>query len=163
MKGIHKIDRRVDIICSNSGSICINGNEITKENSLLDASEGQIEIGDNVFINRNVTIVSKELIKIGDNVSIGPNVCIYDHDHDHDMSKSGFVVKPIIIKDEVWLGAGVIVLKGVSIGKVVVVAAGAVVTNDVPEFTMYYAKNKTRKRITSNGINEQKNDGYSYN
>jgi len=153
--GIHKIDRYTELNCSKKGIICINENAVIKRYSLIDAADGRIEIGRNVFINKNVTIVSKEMIRLGNNVSIGPNVCIYDHDHDI-FNKTGFVAKPIIIENDVWLGAGVIVLKGVTIGKGSVVAAGAVVTSDIPPYTIYYAKGKMRKKFSDSKIEQKK-------
>ncbi|MDT2712392.1 acyltransferase [Enterococcus dongliensis] len=103
-----------------------------KRNTTLHAIGGTIEIGENVFLNENVKIVAHSKISIGSNVTIGPNVVIYDHDHDV-KGKNGFVTSPIVIADNVWIGANAIILKGVSIGRGAVVAAGTIVTKDVPE------------------------------
>nr|WP_243870840.1 acyltransferase [Dorea formicigenerans] len=102
-------------------------------NSLVYAFGGKIRIG-SAFINRNCVIVSKKEIDIGDRVTIGPNVCIYDHDHNlkAESLEDSFVSERICIDDEVWIGAQAVILKGVHIGKGAVIAAGAVVVNDIP-------------------------------
>ncbi len=102
-------------------------------NSLLYAFGGKIHIG-SAFINRNCVIVSRKEIDIGDRVTIGPNVCIYDHDHDlkAESLEDSFVSESICIDDDVWIGAQAVILKGVHIGKGAVIAAGAVVVNDIP-------------------------------
>lgn len=72
-------------------------------------------------------------ISIGDEVAIGENVTIRDSDN-HYLYRKGYIQsKPIIIDDHVWIGMDSIVLKGVHIGKGSIVAAGSVVTKDVPE------------------------------
>lgn len=98
---------------------------------------GPISIGDRVFINRDAYIRPKTTI--GDNVAIGPFVKLITDTHEigpaHKRAgKSRF--DPIVIGDGSWIGAAVTVLAGVTIGKGCIVAAGAVVTRDVPDNTM---------------------------
>ncbi len=112
-----------------------------------------LSVGSYTGIGNNCVIVAREKITIGNNVMIGPNVCIYDHDHnfreDGIMREMGFNTAPICIEDNVWLGAGVIVLKGVTIGEGSVVAAGTLVTKDVPPNSVLYDKRESviKKRI----------------
>ena len=75
-----------------------------------------------------------ERIEIGSGTTIGPNVCIYDHDHN--IKQGEDITAPGRIENDVWIGAGCIILKGVTIGKNSVIAAGAVVTTDVPSFSI---------------------------
>ena len=103
--------------------------------------DGKIEIGNNVSINKNFSIISRENIKIGNNVSIGPNCCIYDHDHDFSKKEvfirnQGYKSKEIIIEDDVWIASNVFIGKGIRIGKGSIIAAGSVVVNDVKENTI---------------------------
>lgn len=103
--------------------------------------DGEIEIGNNVSINKNFSIISREKIKIGNNVSIGPNCCIYDHDHDFSKKEvlirnQGYKSKGIIIEDDVWIASNVYIGKGIKIGKGSIVGAGSVVVNDVKENTI---------------------------
>ena len=59
---------------------------------------------------------------------------------------------PIIIEDDVWIGARAIILKGVTIGKGSIIAAGAIVTKDVPPYTIYLSPGKYKKRFTDEEI-----------
>ncbi len=95
---------------------------------------GKITLGDNVFCNTNVCIVSRENISIADGVMIANNVVIIDHDHDY--INGGYVSAPVSIDEGVWIGANSVILKGVHIGKRAVVAAGSVVTKDVPAYSL---------------------------
>lgn len=88
-------------------------------------------IGDGVYINRNCIMVAHEGISIGNGVTIGPNCCIYDHDHDP-INRGEYLSKTVTIENNAWLGANVLVMKGVTIGEGAVVAAGSVVTKDIP-------------------------------
>lgn len=100
-----------------------------------------IKIGDNTFVNmycRFACIGAK--ITIGDNVAIGPNVSFETVNHGliHDDVKGrGTVHKPITVENKVWIGAGAIILQGVTIGEGAVICAGAVVTKDVDAYCIY--------------------------
>lgn len=96
-----------------------------------------INIGDNVFINRNCMLVAHKSISIGTGTTIGPNVIIYDHDHD---GKGGFISSPVVIGRNVWIGAGVIILRGCSIGDNSIIAAGSIVTKDINKNTKFHQK-----------------------
>ena len=98
-----------------------------------------LHIGEAVGINRNTCIVARESIYIGNNVIIAPNVCIYDHDHGFP-NPDDYVTAPIEIKDGTWIAANTVVLKGVTIGKNCTIAAGRVITNDIPDNTIVYQK-----------------------
>jgi acetyltransferase-like isoleucine patch superfamily enzyme len=97
-----------------------------------------IRIGRNVFINQNCTMYDLGGIDIGDEVMIGPNVSIITSGHPLEPSRRrAFVVaKPIVIERNVWIAAGVTIIGGVTIGENAVVAAGSVVTRDVPPNTL---------------------------
>ena len=105
-----------------------------------------ILIGDRVIINMNCTFVDNNIIEIGDNVLIASNVQIYTATHsvrfaertlpDTGRDDDEFCVtyaKPVKICDGAWLGGGVIVLPGVTIGRNSVIGAGSVVTRSVPD------------------------------
>lgn len=111
------------------------------------ANRGLIIIGNNVGISSSC-IWAREKISIGNNVNIGGDCLILDNDshrHDYYFRRKGYVrtlkdksnippipTKPIVIEDDVWLGARCIVLKGVHIGARSIVAAGSVVSKDIP-------------------------------
>lgn len=93
----------------------------------------RMTIGKNVIINKGATILSPGKVEIEDNVLIGPEVKIATVDHDfydrHNLLHFGKVT----IKENAWIGIGAIICPGVTIGKNAVVAAGAVVTKNVPD------------------------------
>ena len=94
-----------------------------------------IHFGNNVYCNFNVTMVDDTYIYIGDNTQIGPNCTIATPNHplDSELRLKGYQQnKPVKIGKNCWLGSGVIVLPGVTIGDNVVIGAGSVVTKDIP-------------------------------
>ncbi|QVN17707.1 sugar O-acetyltransferase [Burkholderia pyrrocinia] len=97
-----------------------------------------MKIGRNVFVNQNCTFYDLGGLAIGDDVMIGPNVSLITSGHPVEPSRRrDFVVaKPIVIERNVWIGAGATIIGGVTVGEHSVVAAGAVVTKDVPPNTL---------------------------
>ena len=98
-----------------------------------------IELGHKTYINHDSEIRCREHISIGNNVSIAYNVLIQDSDY-HTMCDEKGNEKPqtlpIVIEDDVWIGANAIILKGVTLGKGCVVAAGSVVTKSAPAHSL---------------------------
>lgn len=118
------------------GIVSLGGRIHTKRNVVLMADSGILDIGGGCFFNNGCMAVAKERISIGKNSALGPNVMIYDHDHDihsgqfvHD---SGFVTSPVVIGDNVWIGANSVILRGTRLGDGCVVGAGSVVKGDYP-------------------------------
>ena len=97
-----------------------------------------IRVGRNVFINQNCTMYDLGGIDIADDVMIGPNVSIITSGHPIEPSqRRAFVIaKHIVIERNVWIAAGVTIIGGVTIGENSVVAAGSVVTKDIPPNTL---------------------------
>jgi acetyltransferase-like isoleucine patch superfamily enzyme len=94
-----------------------------------------LSIGNGTYINRNTTLVAEERLHIGKDCMISWNVSILDTDmHKIDSSKN--ISAPVMIGDKVWIGCGATILKGVDIGEKAVIAAGSVVTKDVPPYTI---------------------------
>lgn len=92
-----------------------------------------IHVGKNVFINSACMFQDQGGIIIGDGVLIGHNVVLATLNHDIDPRKrSTMHPAPIVIGNNVWIGANATVVPGISIGEGAIVAAGAVVTKDVP-------------------------------
>ncbi len=91
--------------------------------------------GNNVYANFNLTLVDDTDIFVGDNVMFGPNVIIATAGHPVDPPLREKVAQfniPVRIGKNVWIGAGAIVLPGVTIGDHSVIGAGSVVTKDIP-------------------------------
>ncbi|MDQ0230951.1 sugar O-acetyltransferase [Metabacillus malikii] len=92
-----------------------------------------INVGKNVFINSGCRFQDQGGITIGDGVLIGHNVVLATLNHDIDPKKRGTMhPAPITIGNDVWIGANATVVPGVNIGDGAIIAAGAVVTEDVP-------------------------------
>ena len=129
------------------------GNNVEICGSLYASQRGHISIGENTTIRHNTEVISREKIHIGNRVIIS-NWCIISDNNNHptdpdlrkQMSDSGFYGElwdidksessPIIIEDNVWIGQRSMILKGVRIGKGAIVAAGAVVTHNVPDYVI---------------------------
>lgn len=95
-----------------------------------------ITLGANFYSNHNLTILDGAHVTIGDNVFIAPNCVITTAGHALDAAqriKGLEIALPIHIGDNVWIGANVTILPGVSIGSDTIIAAGSVVSRDIPE------------------------------
>ncbi|MFI5150577.1 MAG: acyltransferase [Bacteroidia bacterium] len=121
---------------------------------LVFASGGSISIGKECYIGEGTRIWSAEKVEIGNHVLISHNCNIIDTDshelnyleradgyrnllqYGHPKENKGVNTKPIRIEDYAWLSYNVSILKGVTIGKGAIIAAGSVVTNDVAPFTI---------------------------
>ncbi|SFV33393.1 acyltransferase [Hyphomicrobium facile] len=117
------IDQRVSLI---SGAIPI---QLTTE------PDGRLEIGARTFMNYGCSILATKLVSIGPDCKVGMEVLMMDNDfHQVDPHKRWIRPSsaPIVLEENVWLGARVIVLSGVTIGANSVIAAGSVVTRDIP-------------------------------
>jgi acetyltransferase-like isoleucine patch superfamily enzyme len=92
--------------------------------------EAVLEIGDRTYINRRTEIVARQEVVVGADCAISWDVVITDSDEHWQQGTD--MVQPVRIGDHVWIGARAAVLKGVTIGDGAIVAAGAMVTHDVP-------------------------------
>lgn len=104
-----------------------------------------ISVGNDVFIGSRPTLLASKEIRFGNKIMLGPNVTMIGGNHNTSIiGKYMFDVKqkrevddlPIIIEDDVWIGAGATILKGVTIKQGAIIASGAVVTKDVPEYSI---------------------------
>lgn len=95
-----------------------------------------------MFFNRDCSITSLGKIKIGNDCIFGENVKIYDHNHRTDATKGpfrkqGYVIGRVEIGSNVWIGSDVLILPNIRIGDNVIIAAGAIVTKDIPDNVTY--------------------------
>ena len=100
---------------------------------------GDVIIGDYTRIGLHSTIIGP--VCIGNHVNLAQGITITALNHNFSdatkrIDEQGITTKPVVIKDDVWIGANAVVLPGVTIGSHAVVAAGAVVTHDVPDNTV---------------------------
>jgi acetyltransferase-like isoleucine patch superfamily enzyme len=97
-----------------------------------------IDLGKNVFINHACSFLDMGGITIEDDVLIGPRVNLVTENHPLNPSdRRALITKPIVIKRRAWIGAGATILPGVTIGENAVIAAGSVVSKDVPANTVF--------------------------
>lgn len=92
-------------------------------------------LGRNVYVNFNLTLVDDTDVYIGDDVMIGPNVVISTAGHPIDpelRKKSAQFNIPVVIGNNVWIGAGAVILPGITIGENSVIGAGSIVSRDIP-------------------------------
>lgn len=149
---------------SDEASLMLAKNVVFRERVTCNVSaSGCINIGEGSFLNDGCCLNARECIDIGRNVLFGQNVLVYDHDHDYKQGSMGkidsFSTSPVLIKDKVWIGSDVVILKGVTIGENSVVAAGCIVSKDVPPNTLIYNK----RIIVEKDISEFKDAFYKAN
>lgn len=130
----------------------------------------KLVMGDNCYVGANSIIRSGELITIGNDVLIAHNVTIIDSDsheidfneratsfvnlinHGHPSQKGNVKTAPIKIEDNVWISYNVGILKGVTIGRGAIIAAGSLVTKDVPAFTIVAGNPARIIKKTNNNV-----------
>ena len=99
------------------------------------AALDQLVIGNNVYINTGSLLMARGGITIEDDVMIAANVQLISNNHDL-YDRQILTCKPILIKMGAWIGAGVSIMPGVTVGKYAIVGAASVVTHDVPDYTV---------------------------
>ena len=95
----------------------------------------QISVGDYFFANYDCVFLDIAPITIGNRVYIAPRVCIYTVNHPMVPEVRNMDLeygRPVVIEDNVWIGGNVVILPGVTIGEGSVIAAGSIVTRDIP-------------------------------
>jgi carbonic anhydrase/acetyltransferase-like protein (isoleucine patch superfamily) len=105
------------------------------------AGVGEVHIGDRSTIGHNSVLVSRERIQIGNDCMLAAFCYVLDVDHEFadpqkPIPQQGLRIKPVIVGNDVWVGAGTFILRGVTIGDGAVVAANSVVTEDVPPYSV---------------------------
>ena len=112
---------------------------VVESYSCVNNAVGDVVIGDYTRIGIHNTIIGP--VTIGSHVNLAQGITITALNHNFEdknkrIDEQGVSTKPVVIGDDVWIGANAVILPGVTIGKHAVVAAGAVVTTDVPENTV---------------------------
>lgn len=117
--------------------VCTEGTAVIRPPFYFE--RGRVTLGRNVLINAGCIFLDQATITIGDNAMLGPQVrlCTTTHDLNPEKRHAHTRSMPITIGANAWLGAGVVVLPGVSIGENSVIGANSVVTADVPANAVY--------------------------
>ena len=140
------------------GYIEYSGNELNIQRNATIAR--RVKIGDYSGVGQKCVIQSN--VSIGKHVMMGPEVLIYTQNHDFartdiEMDKQGFrKEKPVIIDDDVWIGARAIILPGVRIGTGSIIGAGSVVTHNVPPYSV--AAGNPAKVVKTRNVNGAENE-----
>jgi acetyltransferase-like isoleucine patch superfamily enzyme len=101
----------------------------------IDTRSG-FSMGEHSVVNENCRLDARGGLRIGNNVSISAEVCILTADHDLSSADFSSRCRPVVIGDRAFIGTRATILPGVNLGCGSVVAAGAMVTKDVPDFTV---------------------------
>ncbi len=113
------------------------GPECVLDRSLTIEAEGRLSVGARTIFGHHCTLAARDSLEIGEDCLLAEMVSVRDHDHCFDrldipVREQGAVSAPVKIGRNVWLGAKVTVVKGVTIGDNAIVGANAVVTKDIP-------------------------------
>ena len=145
--GSATIEDYTKIDALSKGGIKIGNNFSIGRNSIIECTGvlrelgEKLEIGENVGIAANAFIAVRGNVKIGSNTIFGPGVSIHAENHNFsDLEKpirlQGATRKGITIGEDCWIGSKTVILDGVNIGNHVIVAAGAVVNKDIPDYSI---------------------------
>lgn len=145
---IQNISPSTEIACE-GGIMILHHSIFTRNNvSFRVNTGGNLEIGTS-FFNANCSIMCMKKVSIGDNCLFGPNVVVVDDDHDYKspglLRGCNFLTDEIIIGNNVWIGANVVVLRGTYIGDNCVVGAGCIVKGKYEEDTVITLQNREVK------------------
>lgn len=143
MRSCGDCDFATDVDISGFHNLEIGSGFSMNRHGSLHCQHSSIRIGLRCHINRNVRIGADGggSVSIGNDVNIGPNTVIDPSNHvfartDVTISAQGLSFGHIVIEDDVWIGANVVVTQGVRIGQGSVIGAGAVVTRDIPPYSV---------------------------
>lgn len=121
------------------GNLALRDGATLEQGCSLYCPKAPLTLGRSCYLNRNVRLgsVGDAPLTLGDNVMVGPNVVMDTSRHntgrlDIPMQDQGLSFAPIVVEDDVWIGANAVIVCGVRIGCGSIVGAGAVVTKDVP-------------------------------
>jgi acetyltransferase-like isoleucine patch superfamily enzyme len=134
-KGV-ELGRGVRLVISDGGLISIGSRTLIEPGCLIHARGCNLDIGADCFIGQGTVIVANADMSIGADCLIAENVTIRDSNHNTTSKPyrlQGCTSKPVSIGQNVWLGAGAVVLPGVTLGDDVIAGAGAVVTKSFPQ------------------------------
>lgn len=143
MRQSHMFDIENDVEIKGLRNLHIGTGTCIEQRCTLLCTNSSVEIEDNCYMNKNVRIGADGggEVRIGNHVMIGPNTVIDPSTHKTSdlsvpMRNQGMEFGRIIIEEDVWIGANVVIVKDVTVGKGAIIAAGAIVTSDVKSYSL---------------------------
>lgn len=136
------VERGVTLwVDTNESYIAIGDDSYLSTQCILNTFDGWISVGSNCTVNSYAILYGHGGLQIGNDVRIAPQVMIMPMNHIYKdpqvpIRKQGIKAQGIKIEDDVWLGAGAIILDGVTIGRGSVIGAGAIVTKSIPPYSV---------------------------
>lgn len=117
------------------------GDRVTLRRGVFIGGNGSLKIGSHTTLNEDVLIACSTSVEIGANCMVAPRVYILDVDHVFlsrkiPINKQGYNAAPVLVGNDVWIGAYAVILRGVTIGNGAIIGAHSVVTRDVPEYAI---------------------------
>lgn len=157
--GIQRFSPNTEVIIAEQGTLHLGKRVRAHRRSRLSVSgNGVLKIGSNTALGNGVSITCMGKITIGEGVQIGPDTKIYDHDHDFrvpgGVKAEKFLTSPVEIGDNTWIGCNVVILRGTTIGKNCIVAAGSVLKGTYPDNSVIVQKRQTS--VTTYPFEERK-------
>lgn len=148
-KGFERFSPNVSIELDRGGSISL-GRRVRAHSGvkIKVRKNASLIIKNDVSFNYNCMVFCHDKVEIGEGVEFGPGVLIYDHDHDYKAEggiKAGkFLVSPVKIGSNAWIGANTVILRGSIIGENAVIGAGSIIKGEVPAGSVFIQKKETR-------------------
>lgn len=144
------------IRATDQGMINIGSHTVLEPDCFLVAKRGKLTIGQNGFVGQGTVIVANESVFIGDDALVAEHVTIRDQDHEYEgdtpYRSAGMRWAPIVIGNNVWIGAKATITKGVTIGDHAVIGANSVVTKNVPANAVVAGAPARLVRIIDRGL-----------
>ncbi len=147
-----QISPRSEITVERGASLYVGNGFKMRDGAKLRVRSGAVcRLGENVSLNSNNFLVCRNSITLGNDVMLSPNVQIYDHDHDY-CAEGGiramrFKTAPVVIGNNVWIGANTVILRGSRIGDHCVIGAGCIIKGEIPANTVVTQKRETELKI----------------
>lgn len=147
-QGIQRFSPNTEVIIADGGTLKLGKRVRAHRRSKLSVfGNGTLKIGSNTALGNGVGIICMEKIVLGEGIQIGPDTKIYDHDHDFrvpgGVKAEKFLTSPVEIGDNTWIGCNVVILRGTTIGKNCIVAAGSVLKGNYPDKSVIVQKRHT--------------------
>lgn len=141
-----------EITFDRGGKLRIGSGFKMRDGAKLRVRKGAVcTMGKNVSINSFNVINCQQSITLGDDVTLSPNVQIYDHDHDYacegGVKMGRFIIAPVSIGSNVWIGANCVILRGTKIGDNCVIGANTVVSGEIPANSVVYNQRENKIKI----------------